>query len=447
MGKLDSLQHRDTVVILATAPAGLGHLRVANALYEGLPHGVSPVLFGTNDPGIQWVHRLMSINPKLRSLMEKTQNGKPQAIFTKIYRYSLRQKSKGLVKEMVELLNERVVLPKTLVVVATHFGLAHQLSVVKKDIEKATGVKMVLVMQVTDDSPQFIWYVPGVDLAFVPSETTKTELERYGKSIGFPKVKFEVNAYPISPVLKEKLTLHDWHRRMHQVDSKRGGSINISLPISGAAVGLDFYRELIKKLHSLSGRFVFHIVSRESAHTEDFLNEMREKSYVRVFASKQDRRVVEMYQEMFQQYVMSLEVTKPSEQAFKALYRTDELGGVVVLLSTPVGRQEYDNLAFLRRHWLLPTKVIQEVIWKIAKMGILGGQEKELWWKRAAFWRAVRIPDDPVAAAEFIDWGLSAGLWHRMMQWRSLPDKFDDHKHELNHDGVGKFWERVAELV
>jgi len=74
-------------------------LRVTDALYEALPIDAKPLILGATDTRITWLHRLTSIHPFLRSLMEWVQQGKPQNIFTKYYRGWLRSHHQSLYKQ------------------------------------------------------------------------------------------------------------------------------------------------------------------------------------------------------------------------------------------------------------------------------------------------------------------------------------------------------------
>jgi hypothetical protein len=57
------LTDRKLLLVLAYSPAGLGHLRVTDALYHGLPETVNPVVLGSQDRSIQSMQRLTSVNP------------------------------------------------------------------------------------------------------------------------------------------------------------------------------------------------------------------------------------------------------------------------------------------------------------------------------------------------------------------------------------------------
>ena len=60
---VDQLIHRQLQLVLCYAPAGLGHLRIMDALYHGLPDTVNPVVLGSQDESIRIIHRLTSTHP------------------------------------------------------------------------------------------------------------------------------------------------------------------------------------------------------------------------------------------------------------------------------------------------------------------------------------------------------------------------------------------------
>ena len=84
------------LVVFTYAPTGLGHIRVTDALKEGLPLDYDSVIFAPNDPSIEYIHRLTSINLVLRRIMEWVQQGTPQRIFTKFYRKFLKSHSENI---------------------------------------------------------------------------------------------------------------------------------------------------------------------------------------------------------------------------------------------------------------------------------------------------------------------------------------------------------------
>ena len=172
------LKNKETVIILAYAPAGLGHLRVTDALYHGLPKTANPLLLGSQDKSITRIHRILSIHPIFRFFFELGQSGIPQYIVTYVYRNYLWLLTKLIYQQLTTILDQRIEETKTVLIIATHFGLAHQIAAIKDKLAKERKVKIVLAVQVTDDSPQYMWYIPGADLTFVPSEYTRRELAK-----------------------------------------------------------------------------------------------------------------------------------------------------------------------------------------------------------------------------------------------------------------------------
>src|SRR5579871_5517363 len=167
------------VIVFATAPAGLGHLRVTDALYHGLPKEANVVLLGAQDKSISSLYRFISIHPITRQMMEWVQHGYPEELFTLGYRYYLRSQTELLLQQLQTILDERMNVPRSMLIVATHFALAHQLAQIKEYLMKKTSTRIFLAVQVTDDSPQMIWYVQGADAIFVPSDVTRKKLASF----------------------------------------------------------------------------------------------------------------------------------------------------------------------------------------------------------------------------------------------------------------------------
>jgi hypothetical protein len=137
---------------------------------------------------------------------------------------------------------------------------------------------------------------------------------------------------------------------------------------------------------------------------------------------------------------ISLEITKPSEQAFKALASTRERGGVIMLFSKPVGGQEYDNLHFLRNHGLMPTKQENRLLWKMAKRDE-SLKETDL-LTHAHHWRAILLPKDPNEASIFTIWCLKEKVFQSMMHY-TRSQQGD----ELQSNGVEQFWTQTVKLL
>lgn len=440
---LSLLTQRSLLIIFAYASAGLGHLRVTDALYHGLPAKTNPILLNSQDSSISYLHRLTSIHPTTRAVLEWLQSGKPEDLFTFGYRQFLRSRTKFLSAQFETVLDQQMANLDTILVVATHFGLAHQLAAIKTKLSRARQIKIILVVQVTDDSPQHIWYVPGADLIVVPSERTKAALMDYGKTVGLPPVEFAVLPYPISPLLTGVLTDQEYEQRCQQLLGDGSAEIEVAIPISGAAVGLTYFRRLIDELHQKSSRFHFQIIAKSSAYTRPFLQDMQSRTFITLHTATTDREIVEKYEQVYQNTLVAFEVTKPSEQAFKALIDPHQRGGSVLLFSQPVGRQERDNLDFLGRHHLLPTQNEQQRLWHSAIKNSLINNETE----QAIYWRSMRLPDDPISAAHYIWWCLEHGIFVQMLTCALAPAPDDRFAFEIKPDGVSRFWQTVSQLL
>lgn len=439
---LTPLHKKSLIIIFAYSPAGLGHLRVTDALFHGLPAGVSPLLLGSKDSWIGYIHRVTSIHPIGRAMFEWVQEGAAQEFFTRIYRFFLRSQTKNIYNQMETIIDQRLEVPQTVLVVATHFGLAHQLAAIKTKLMLSKNVKVVLVVQVTDDSPQYIWYISGADITFVPSERTKEHLIRYGKQEKLAETEFIVNPYPITPLLAE--SHRHYEERRHQLDPLAESRIHVSLPISGAAVGTEYFATLAEQLHLISERFFFHIVTKNKPFTRKFLDRMATHAYTELYTSSFDRGVVDAYQHLYRTENISMEITKPSEQAFKALFTPHQKGGSILLFTTPVGRQEYDNLDFLTRHRIIPQVGEQKNLWLLSKNTHNSDIDKEL-VEKAKQWRGLVIPDNPLDATLFIAWCLKNNIFYNMAQYEY--DKEAENKAELSGDGVEEFWKKVSHLL
>lgn len=440
MASLSVLTDPSLAIIFATSPTGLGHLRVTEALYRGLPPNASPVLLGAQDQLASTLYRFVSIHPLTRQAMTVMQLPPIDKPFAVVGRKLLRSQTKILYGQLKTILSERMIVPKTVLLVAPHTILGHQLGAIKEQMAKEMGVQILLVVQVTDDSPQAIWYVYDADLMLVPSQYTKEKLESYAKRAHLPHVPMVVTAYPISPKFAEHISESQFTQRLKQVDRALRGTIHMTVPVSGAAVQTSFLSDYITSLHTLSERFQFHVVSREAPYTKHFVAQMAQYPYVKLHTSDHDRTTVLNYENVFDEFPVALEITKPSEQSFKALATPKQLGGPILLFSAPVGGQEFDNLHFLRNHGMLPSKDNTKHLWEMAYKGeSIHGADLV---KDAHHWRALRLPDEPQMAASFTKWCLQEGLFMRMMHYtRAL------HTTEVQSNGVEQFWNQVAELV
>lgn len=439
-------KNRSVVVYLSYAPAGFGHLRVADALYHGLPEYVTPVLLGTHDYSITFLHRISSIHRVFRAIFLWSQNGTPERLFTFFYRRYLHRTAGTVKRQIIASIHQRIDPVETVVIVATHFGIAHQVSVVKKDIEKKLGVKIFLMVQVTDDSPQLLWYVHHADLIFCPSGQTAEALAAYGGRRA--KDKMVVTPYPLSPYMGRKLKDAEFKDKISQVQFSHTRDIHMAIPLSGAAVGTETLKNLMFHLHEENKRFVFHVVVQTAPYTALFLQKVKNLSYIKLYTSIQDKVVINSYEQMYTDEVISLEVTKPSEQAFKALYYPYQRGGSILLFTPPVGRQEFDNLDFLRRHHLIPSAAETAALWEMSQE-----ENSEVSGIKGAFehmynkWRGIVLPEDSKKAADFISWCLKEGVFHKMMRHEKPTQLLPHTPHEISPDGVKDFWEEVSEFV
>jgi hypothetical protein len=440
MSVLSALSDPSLTIILATSPTGLGHLRVTDALYHGLPHTTSPVLLGAQDPSVSEAYRFISINPLTRRIMELLQTPPLDAPIARIGSWLLRSDTTLIYQQLKTILDERLVMPETILLIASHTILGHKLGAIKQKLTEESGANILLVVQVTDDSPQPIWYVHDADLIMVPSYYTKQHLISFAKRARLPLAPIIVAAYPISPLLTEELSPRAHKLRLEEVDPTSHTPIHISVPISGAAVGTSFTSTYIKDLHQLSERFVFSVVAREANYTESFTKDLSELPYVQLHTSIHDRTTVENYEHIFKEYPLSLEITKPSEQAFKALATPKQRGGVILLFSRPVGGQEYDNLHFLSNHGLMPTKHENWFLWSMAEKqrSIQGTDILE----KAHKWRAICLPEEPEKASAFTLWCLKERVFSHMMHYTKAQTG-----EELNSNGVEQFWTHVAKLL
>lgn len=337
-------------MVFTYAPAGLGHLRVADALQLSLPKTFASVVFAPEDKAIESIHRLTSVHLVARNITEWVQRGLPQRIFTYYYRNYLKNHTNGLAKQFINLIKSQKTSPEKIFIVSTHFGLAHQLGSIKLELEQVFKKKIFLVVQVTDDSPQSIWYVDTADLILCPSKQTREGLLAYGRKSHLRPVRIALLPYPVNPDFALKLDSSKRANRLEQYNPESDAKVHIMIPISGAAVGTDFFIHLIDKLHRLSSRLVFHVVCREAPFTKNFLKVMRKKRFVKLYSAREYFQTVKLYNQVYSRYTISAEITKPSEQIFKVLLNSFTLGGVFLFLAEPVGRQEYDNLNFLRRN-------------------------------------------------------------------------------------------------
>lgn len=400
------------LLIFTYAPAGLGHLRVADALVDSRPKDSPYVMLGSYDKFITYIHRLFSTNPVAKCLFLSAQYGLMEDLVTFVYRSILMATSEQIYGQLKEIISGCSEVDE-IWVVATHFGIAHQVGAIKTKLMKESGKVIRLIVQVADDTSQHIWCVNGADLTFVPSLHAKLELEKYAKKHKQSTV-FEVTPYPLSPVLTNKL---DEINIRNKAFSSESDQINVAVPISGAFVGMSYLIKLISTVGKKSGRFKFLVVVKKSIYADMFLSSLAKLSNVNLITGRNDNEMISLYELMYQNNLMHLEITKPSEQAFKAILPPTLVGGSIMLFTTPVGRQEFENIDFLTRH------------------GLMASSSDDI--------RAIRLSKDPKIAANFIIWGLDTGLFSQMS---SSDFKFSEKallSGEVGPDGAKEFWKTV----
>ncbi len=439
MASLSALTDPTLAIIFEASPLGLGHLRVSDALYHGLPKNASPILLGAQAPKSSAIYRFASIHRSTRTVLEMMQLPPLDQPVAAVMRRLLRLQSKEVYHHVRTILNERFTVPTKVLMVATHAIHAHPLGAIKKQMSRELGIQAFLVVQVTDDSPQAIWYVPDADCIFAPSEYTKKKLEEYAAKAHLPKVPIVVTAYPISPLLTQDLAEHEVTERKEQLEPHATEKVHVSIPISGAAVGTAYNAVFMQALRSLSDRYQFHVVVREAEFTQSFLQTMKDLPYVQLSVSTHERATIDNYEKVYKQTTIAIELTKPSEQTFKVLANPKQRGGVIMLFTKPIGGQEYDNVQFLRTHGLVPSEHETEVIWKKAKHADPISDEL---LAKAHEWRGIILPEEPQAAALVTQWCMQAGIFKKMLQYKLVSEL-----PESQSNGVEQFWTKVVDLI
>jgi hypothetical protein len=80
----------------------------------------------------------------------------------------------------------------------------------------------------------------------------------------------------------------------------------------------------MEELHRENARFFFLVISKTAGFTQSFLKRMKRRDYVTVYESSHDKQVVEAYENLYKEKLISFELTKPSEQVFKALLSSEQ---------------------------------------------------------------------------------------------------------------------------
>lgn len=444
---LSSLKDPSLLIIFAYAPAGLGHLRVTDALFHGLPKNVQhPFLLGAQNKSITALHRITSLNPLLRPFSEWIESGPLQIPTTRLYTFLLRHQTQLLYKQLLTIVNEQFEKPARILIIATHFALAHQLVSLKEQLRKDTRIRMTVIVQVTDDYPHPVWYVRGADAILVPSAQTKQKLARFAPK--GTKTLIMVNPYPVSPSANIPLTNKHIEQRIQQTDPHDHHTIQVVIPISGAAIGTQFFNDITHRLHHLSDRFIFHIIVKDAPYTKRFISSMIIKPYIQLSVSPDDRTVIEYYENVYQNNTIGYEITKPSEQAFKALLDCSKRGASLLLFTSPVGEQEENNLSFLYRHSLIPSVQETKILWHAAEHNItLSDIHQSAIALSIHRWRGICLPMHPEKAARFIFWALHQNIFLGMVTCKVNPHHLDPYASEIQSNGVETFWEIVAQLL
>ncbi len=422
------------LVVFTYAPAGLGHIRVADALISGIPADIPYVEFAPADNTTEVTHRFTSLNVPARHVMEFFQRGRAEELFSKVYTHYLKTHPDGIPEQFISLIRSQDFKPEKIVIVATHFGLAYQLGAIKGQLERQLNAQIYLVVQVTDDSPQTVWYVDLADLVVAPSHKTKNILEAFAVRAGLRKIPIEVAPYPVDLDFAKKLATEKIQERKNQYDPTKMSPINIAIPVSGAAVGMEFFLHLIGHMHQMSPRFHFDIVCRKAPFTEQFLRQIGLRDYVSLHVSTQYKTVVEMYERLYENKIIAMEITKPSEQSFKALLSNDSVGGSYLLLAEPVGRQERDNIDFLQRNGFLLN------IDSLPRDEFLPTNELTNGLEKSNGIRGYILPKGSKASADLIWNGVKSGKFIKAFN-NFAPKQPSD---ELGDDGVKRFWEIVC---
>jgi len=409
------------LLVFTYAPAGLGHLRVTDALIDNRPKDYPYIMLGSYDRFITNIHRFLSTNWIAKWIFTISQYGLMEDIVTTLYRSILVSTSGQIYKQLKDIIERRKDVNEVWVV-ATHFGMAHQIGAIKEQLIKETGKKVKLLVQVTDDTSQHIWCIRGADITFVPSQITKSNLEKYANRHKMNLI-FEVNPYPICPVLTKMIDESDLRSKVFASDRKM---INVAVPISGAAVGLSFVIKLISAVVKKSKRFQFWVIAKKSVYTEMFLNTLSKLPNVNVITGRNDNEMISLYELLYQNNLIHIEITKPSEQAFKAILPPTLVGGSIILFTSPVGRQEFENIDFLVRHGLMP------------KSSYDSNSKNNI--PLSGYPRAIRLSKDPGVAANFILWGLDSGLFAKMSSTKFMFSEHSLGSGEVGPDGAKDFW-------
>lgn len=424
---------RRPLVILTSAIAGLGHLRVTRALEDALPPSATHIFLPAGDTWLTHFHNVMSNHAPLRHAFESIQDTPfLEDWFTWLARVGVHLSSAKVIRQIVAAVKQAGGSPTEIIIACSHFMLAEAVGYRKLELEAALNLPVRLAVQVTDDTTQHIWCVPGTDLLITPSSHSARGLATYLENHHLPSIPMIILPYPIAPLFGEVLAGHSFAHRLSQY---RGTlPVEVVIPISGAAVGLPFLTSLASSLsRSTQPVFHLHLVGENSPRLQrgtEALTHLRGMSFIK---ASSDNATISAYNRLYRQHVIGLEITKPSEQSFKVLAGRGQVGGSILFFTSPVGRQEYENLAYLVRNRFIPSPRDRNTLFSLARYHAAIPAEM---LAQAKFWRGIQLPPDPVTASAFIAWCVTSGLCLKMgTVARREPS--------LQPTGAREFWDVV----
>ncbi|MDQ3239519.1 MAG: hypothetical protein M3P33_03270, partial [bacterium] len=123
-------------------------------------------------------------------------------------------------------------------------------------------------------------------------------------------------------------------------------------------------------------------------------------------------------------------------QCFKVLTEPNTIGGPILLLTDPVGRQEQDNLNYLERFNFMPTQEDHEIL----NDALTNNNTDQIlkFVAKAHHWRALKLPTDPRRATQFITKSLKVGLFQAMQNYKGYTKT-----PELSPNGVKQIWDTL----
>ncbi|HEX6976829.1 MAG TPA: hypothetical protein VF185_00525 [Patescibacteria group bacterium] len=425
-----------TLILFTAAPTGLGHIRVMDALKDGLYPGAKYETVGLGNVNAGKIHSLGSRIPFLTKLTEFYQTNPLAERFVSKFYLDYLKRQKGETLSYLSDVAKKHPDSKFWVVISTHYALAFSILSVKKEVKEKFGVDIMLCVVVTDDSPQRVWAVKGADIIFAPSTKTRDGLVKLGVDPAVVKV----ISFPVSPRLAQHLSNDELQGVIEQLDPEGSYPMQIEIPVSGAAVQLPYLETIIKTLAPEA--FQFTVIGLSSSYTVGFFERITKLPHVQTSIGTTSKQTVELYESLFYQPIRpAVEITKPSEQTFKAILKPRERGGVILLLTAPVGRQEYDNLNFLQRHRLMPNKEEQKILEEVTNGRKLTDEEGAKLHYMASHWRAIQLPNDPLKAASFIK-----GL-RKQRILASMLSYVSETSDELTSDGVKMIWDEINRRI